>query len=121
MYFLVAINIKQFWIIPKEKYIPPLIILNLSIKSFVNPFVNIALAFFDSLFNSFLFDVTYFSLLLKSVLFPKLATSLLLAKFACFDLAAIFSNVNLLNAGVVIYLSWLWSVIFFLISWIFVL
>ena len=107
MYFLVAINTKQFWIIPKEKCIPP--------------FVDIALAFFDSLFNSFLFDVTYFSLLLKSFLFPKLATSLLLAKFACFDLAAIFSNVNLLNAGVVIYLSWLWSVIFFLISWIFVL
>ena len=107
MYFLVTINTKQFWIIPKEKYIPP--------------FVDIALAFFDSLFNSFLFDGTYFSLLLKYVLFTKLATSLLLAKFACFDLAAIFSNVNLLNARVAIYLSWLWSAIFFLISWIFVL
>ena len=32
------------------------------------PFVDIALTFFDSSFNSFLFDVTAFSLLLKSFL-----------------------------------------------------
>ena len=37
--------------------------LNLSIRSFVGPFVDIALIFFDSSFNSFLFDVTSFSLL----------------------------------------------------------
>ena len=54
------------------------------IKSFVNPFVDIALTFIDSSFNSFLFDVTSFSLLFKSVLFTKLAISLLLAKFAFF-------------------------------------
>ena len=45
----------------------------------------------------------------------------LLAKFAFFSLAAKFSDVNLLNSGVVIYLSWLWLVIFFSISLIFVL
>ena len=65
-------------------------------------------------FNSFLtnkcfvlFDVTFlfnfFSLSLKSVFFTKLAISL--AKFACANLAAKFSAINLLNTGVVIYLS----------------
>ena len=57
--------------------------LNLFIKSFVITFVDIALIYFDSSFNSFLFDVTSFSLLSKSVFFMKLAISLLLAKFAC--------------------------------------
>ena len=57
-------------------------ILNLFIKSFVNPFVDIVWNFFDSSFNSFLFDVTSFSLLSKSVFFTKLAISLLLAKVA---------------------------------------
>ena len=33
--------------------------LNLFIKSFVNPFVDIALAFFDSSFNSLLFEITF--------------------------------------------------------------
>ena len=47
--------------------------------------------------------------------------SFLLAKFACFNLAAKFSDVNLLNSGIVIYLSLVWSVIFFSISLIFVL
>ena len=78
--------------------------LNLFIKSFVNPSVDIALTFFDSSFNSFLFDVTSFSLLSKSVFFMKLATSFLIAKCACFSLAATFSAVNLSNSGVVIYL-----------------
>ena len=44
-------------------------------------------------------------LLSKSVLLTKLAISLLLAKFVCDNLAAKFPNVNLLNSGVVIYLS----------------
>ena len=89
----------------KEKYFAPLRILNLSIKYFVNPFVDIALTFFDSLFNSTLFDVTSSPLLLKSVLFTKLATLLLLASFACFNLAAEFYDVDLLTSEVVIYLS----------------
>ena len=67
----------------------------LFIKSFGNPFVDIALTFFDSSFNSFLFDVK--SLLSKSVVFMKLEISFLLAKFACFSLAAKFSHVNPLN------------------------
>ena len=71
----------------------------------VNPLVDIALTFFDSSFNSFLFHVTSFSLLLESVFFTKLAISFLLAKFTCFNLALKFSDVNLLNSGVVIYLS----------------
>ena len=64
--------------------------------------VDIALTFIDSLFNSFLFDITSFSLL-----FTKLAMSLLLAEFACFNPAAKFSDASLLNSGVVTYLSWL--------------
>ena len=82
----------------KEKYFDPLVILNLFIKSFVNPFLDIALTFFDSLFNSFLFDVTFLSLSSKSVCFAKLAISFLLAKFACFILAVKLSDVNLLNS-----------------------
>ena len=35
----------------------------------------------------------------------KLAISFLLVKFACFNLAAKVSAVNVLNSGVVIYLS----------------
>ena len=37
----------------------------------------------------------------------------MLAKIACLSRAVKFSDVNLLNSGVVIYLSWLWSVFFF--------
>ena len=79
MYFITGI-IRN---VPKEKYFAPLRTLNLFIKSLVNPFVAIALTFFHSSFNSFLFDVTSFSLLLKSVFFTKLPISLLLTKFAC--------------------------------------
>ena len=45
----------------------------------------------------------------------------MVAKFACADLAAKFFGVSLTNSGVVIYLSWLWSVNFFSISLIFML
>ena len=48
--------------------------------------------------------LTSFSVLSKSMFVTNLAMSLLLAKFACFDLAAKFSDVNLLTSGVVIYL-----------------
>ena len=74
-------------------------------KSFVNPFVDVALTFFNSLFNLFLFDVTSFSLLSKPAFFTKLAISLLLSKFACFNLEAKVSAVNLLHSGVVKNLS----------------
>ena len=60
-YFIAGINTKQFWNIPKEKYFAPLIILNLPNRSFVNPFVDITVTFFDSSFNSFLFDLTFFT------------------------------------------------------------
>ena len=96
-------------------------ILNIFIKSFVNPFVDIAWNFFDSSFNSFLFDVTSFSLLSKSVFFKKLAISILLATFALFNLKSKIAAVKLLNSGVVIYSSWLWLAIFFSNSLIFVL
>ena len=52
MYFLAGINTKQIWNIPEEKYFAPLRIL---FKSFVNPFIDIAVTFNDSSFNSFLF------------------------------------------------------------------
>ena len=72
-----------------------------------------------------LFDVTslfkYFHLLSKSIFFTKAAISFLHVKFACVYLAKKFSAVDLLNFGVVIYLSWSWSVIFIKISLIFVL
>ena len=46
----------------------------------------------------------------------------MLAKFACFSVVVTFSNVNLLNYWVVIYLSWSWSVvILFSVPLIFVL
>ena len=65
-------------------------ILNSFIKSFVNPFADIALSFFASSLNLFLFDVKGFSLLSKSTFFTKLAILLLLAKFACFNLEVNF-------------------------------
>ena len=102
IYFLAGINTNSFWKIPEEKYFAVLRILSLFIKSFVNPFVGIALTFFDNSFNSFLF---------KSAFFTKLAISLLLAKFACASLAVKRSDVNLLNSWVVKYLSWSWSVV----------
>ena len=54
---LAGIITKLSWYITEEKYFAPLRILNLFIKSFVNPFVNIAWTFFDSLFNSFYLNV----------------------------------------------------------------
>ena len=91
----------------------PLGILNVSIKSFINPFVDNSLTCVDSLFNSFLFDVTSFGLLSKSVLFTRLELSLLLVKFARFNLNSKIYFVNLLNSVVVTYLLWLWSVFSF--------
>ena len=58
-------------------------------------------------------------MLSKSVFFTKSAIPFLLAKFACLSLAVKFSDVSLLNFGVVIYLSWSWSAIFFSSSLIF--
>ena len=80
--------------------------LNLFIRSFVNPFADIALTFLIVHLIHFHmnFDTTSFSLLSKSVLFTKPAISLLLNKFACLNLAVKLSDVNLLNSGVVIYL-----------------
>ena len=54
-----------------------------------------ALSFSYGSFNSFL---------LKPVFFTKAALSFLLDKVACVNLAATFSDVNLLNYCVVIYL-----------------
>ena len=63
--------------------------------------------FFDSSFNSILFDIINFSFFYQnmSYLFTKLTISLFLAKYVCFSLAAKASAVKLLNYGVVIYLS----------------
>ena len=113
MHFLLGINTKQFWNIPKEKYFAPLRIPNLFIKSFANAVVDVELTFFDRSFNSILFYVTSFSLLSISVCFAKLGISLLLSKFPCLSLAAKFPDVNLLNSRVVMYLSWSLQKIFF--------
>ena len=47
--------------------------------------------------------------------------SIFVTKFAFGNLTAKFSAASLLNSGVVIYLSWLWLVILFSVSVIFVL
>ena len=59
--FLAGIFTKQFWNIPEEKYFAQLRRLNLYIKSFVNPFADIAFIylFFESLFNLFLFKSVF--------------------------------------------------------------
>ena len=109
MQFLTYINTKYFCNIPKQKYFEPLRILNSFIKAFVNPFIDIALTFSDSSFNSFpvstcfvIFQVTFllklFSSSSKFFFFTKLAISFLLAKFAYANLEEKFSDVNLLNA-----------------------
>ena len=51
---------------------------------------------FHNSFNSFLFDVTFFSL--SSIFYMKLAISLSLAKFTCFSSTLKISGVNLLNS-----------------------
>ena len=92
------------------------------IKSFGDPFADIALTFPDTFpFNSvwtsacfLFFEVTFFfSLLSKSAFFTKLGISFLLTKLVCANLAVKYSSVNLLNYWVVIYLSWSWSVLIF--------
>ena len=55
------------------------------------------------------------------MLFSLSSKSVFATKCACFNLTAKFSAVSLLNSGVVIYVSWLWSASFFSISLIFVL
>ena len=88
----------------------------LFIKSFVDPFVDIALAFSDSSSNSlsiskcfvlFLVKILFkfFILSSKSVFFQMLEISVLLDKFVCANLEVIYSDDNLFNSWVVIHLS----------------
>ena len=51
--------LNYFEIFQEKKYVAPLRKLNLFIKSFINPFVDIALIFSDNSFNSFLFEVAF--------------------------------------------------------------
>ena len=77
------------------------------------------LAFFNS------FSIHSFFVLFAAILLSRLDTllskSVFVTKFACANLALKTSAAKVLNSGVVIYLSWLWSVSFFSISVIFVL
>ena len=82
--------LNNFEIILRKNILLHLRILNLFIN-FVGPFVDIALTFFDSSFNSFLFDVKFFRSL------SKVAITVLLANFTCFSLAVKVSDVTLLN------------------------
>ena len=118
MYYLTGINTRSF--IPKQKYFESLKILNLYNKSFVNPFVDFALTFSYSSFNSFatstsfvsfevtflfkFFSLNFLVLKFKFVFFTKSAISFLLAKLACTNLQAKLCAVKLLNSRVVIYL-----------------
>ena len=62
--------------------------------------------FWGFFWGNFFIYLFIFSLLLKSVFLAKSTISPLVAKFACFNLSVIFSGVNLLNSGVMIYLLW---------------
>ena len=73
------INIKRFWNIPKQKYFAPSRIINLLIKSFFIPFVDMTLNFLESSSNSFLIDVTSIILLSKSLFFYEISN----ISFAC--------------------------------------
>ena len=107
---LADINTKQFCNILEKKFFAPLRILYLFIKSCTNPFDDITLTFSHSSSRLFstskffvLFEVNFvfkfFSLSLKSVFFfTKSAISSLVANFACANLAAKFSYVELLNS-----------------------
>ena len=53
MCFIAGINTKQLQNITEKNYFASLRTLNLFIKSFFNPFVDIVLTFIDSSFNSF--------------------------------------------------------------------
>ena len=75
MYFLAGINTKWFWKIPKEKYFTPLKIIDLFVKSFLNPLVDIALTCSDSP----LILYGFFSLLSKSIFFYEISNII----FAC--------------------------------------
>ena len=79
---------------PNGKCFAPLRMQNLLIKFFGHSFVDIALTFFVSLFNSFLFEVTVFRFSLKSVFLTKLAITFLLVTFACFGLAVKYSDLT---------------------------
>ena len=72
------------------------------------------LAFFNS------FSIDLFFVLFSAVLLLRLDTVLskfvFATKFACDNLALKTSAANLLNSGVVIYLSWLWLLSLFSIS-----
>ena len=83
------------------------------IKSFVNSLVDISLTFSDWSFSFFRplnlsfylkqpFLLRFFSLSSKSVFFKKSTISAIVASFACANLAANLSAVNLLNSRVVI-------------------
>ena len=50
-----------------------------------------------------------------------MSKSVFVTKFSWANLAVNFSSVSLLNSGVLNYLSWIWSVIFFSVSLLFVL
>ena len=109
-----------------EKYFTPSRILNLFIKSFANSFAGIDLIFSDSSFNIFSTSTCFFlskgtclfkylSLLSQSVFLAKLAIIFLHAKFAFATLVVKFSDVNLLNSWIVIYLLWSIVILFFII------
>ena len=63
--------------------------------------------------------IVLFELIFLLRLISLSSKSVFVIKFACANLAAKLSTVNLLNSGVVIYLSWLWLVTFFSILLIF--
>ena len=76
---------------------------------------------FFSFFNSFSTSKCF--VLFEVIFLPRLdilvSKSVFVIKFACANLGLKTLAAKVLNSGVVIYLSWLWSVRFFAISVIF--
>ena len=68
MYFLAGVNTKQSWNITEKKILCSIMNTKFIYQIFCEPFCWYCFSFFfDSSFNLFLFDVTFFSLLSKSV------------------------------------------------------
>ena len=104
------------YILPSKKSYP---VFDICVTAYVKSVIFYLASTYYVLFEvTFLFKLT--SLSSKSVFLRKAEISFLLAKFACANLTAKSCDVNLLNSWILIYLASSWSVIFYLISLIFV-
>ena len=102
-YLYIGWNTKEFCVSSSSKW---LVALNKSNQMFLAFLIH---------FQMFCFICSNFLLSVDSLA----SKSVFVTKFACSNLALKTSAAKVLNSGVVIYLSWLWSVRFFSVSVIF--